>query len=105
MRGLACRNASPTSPSALRSLPFATPPPAAHATGVAQHDLAGDCEADEVQTEASWAANSRNQGYRSEAVPCTRVIVRGTWECRRVDRIPLNQPHPCHAFLGCPTHT
>ena len=56
----ACRNASPTSPSALRSLPFDTPPPVAHFTVAALHGLAGDCEADEVRAEASWAANSRN---------------------------------------------
>jgi len=49
MRGSACRSASPTSQSALRSLPFATPHPAAHATFAAPHGLAGDCEADEVE--------------------------------------------------------
>jgi len=105
MRGSAYRNASPTSPSALRSLPFVTPPPAAHATVAARHGLAGDCEADEARTEASWAADSRNHGYRGGAVPCTRGVVRGTWEWCRVDRFHLNDPHPCHDCLGCPTHT
>jgi len=69
MCGSACRNASPISPSALRSLPFATPPPPGHVTVAAPHGLAGDCEADEVRNDASWAADSRNQGYPGGAVP------------------------------------